>query len=1341
MTTASHIPLPAPLRTSANLAVEWKRFKGQWSNYVKAAKIDREEKDRQAAILLACIGTDAYEIYTTMEFADDADKDDPDKLIDAFEKHCIGEVNEVYERYVFHRRQQEPGESFDTFVGDLRRLVKSCDYGVIEESMIRDRIVLGIRDDATRKKLLQTRKLDLMKAIDICRSAEATTRQLKAITSPDEIQSLRQRPSRSQSRHRREKSRGRSDVARSSDAGLHGKSERRCKYCDKQHEPSKKACGAYGKTCSKCFKKNHYAVVCKSKIKNEACESLTEESLLSLNGAEDKRCYSNIIVDGHKIKFLLDCGSSVNLMPKSILTMIGKSQRDLRPPRSVLKMFDGNKLRTLGMMSAELTHPRTRAVIESDFYITEREEPILGIDVCRRLDMLRIVNENICEVSETSSPSTPTTPTRRITEADVFKRYADLFDGTLGLLEGDVHLETDPSIPPVQMPLRRLPVAMRDRVEKELRQMVDDGVIAPVTRPTPWVSALLVVAKQDGGIRICMDPKFLNKALQRSVYYMPTIDDVLPKLNNAKVFSLVDVKSAFWTLKLDEESSYLTTFETPFGRFRWLRMAYGLSPAPEIFQSRIHEALSGLQGVHCIADDILVSGSGDSLAAAERDHDKNLIALLERCRQKGLKLNKSKLSLNRKETRYMGHLLTSSGLRADDRKVEAVLKMPIPEDKKALQRVLGMATYLARYCPNFSEITAPLRELLHTNNEFRWDVRHTEAYERLKTMLSSAPVLAYYSSNKEVICQCDASQAGLGAVIIQDGKVVEYASRALTKIEQSYAQIEKELLSIVFGLTRFDMYCYGRHVTVENDHKPLLAIHQKSLAAAPKRLQRMLLLLQRYNYKLVFRPSTQMILADTLSRAYSTTHTETALFPQELAMLSTVDRDQMTELKMVASADTIAKITAAAKSDDEYCCLIKQIERGWPDAADAVPACLRPYYTYADELSVSCGIVFKGHRIVVPIPVRQYFIDRLHSAHIGVNGCLRRARETVFWPGITKAIKRVAETCQICAHYQQAVQKEPLLSHPPPSRPWEKVGVDIFTYADQDYLLTVDYLSGYFEIDRLPSKAVTNITYCLRQQFARFGLPIEVCTDNSPFLSAEFQRFAERYEFRHTTSSPRYSQSNGRVEAAIKTAKRLMIKAAEANADPFLALLEWRNCPAEQLSPYSPAQLMFGRRTRTRLPTCDKLLDTPTSQAASKALASAKERQAAYYNRSARERPPFSVGQTVRVRFDERPEWRKAEIADVLPYRSYNVRFEDGTTRRRTSKHVRFSAERPIVIDDDITAQPPAETPLNSAADNKLDTAPPIAETMNDNNSAIRPSPVVVTRSGRSVRRPARYND
>ena len=751
----------------------------------------------------------------------------------------------------------------------------------------------------------------------------------------------------------------------------------------------------------------------------------------------------------------------------------------------------------------------------------------------------------------------------------------------------------------------------------------------------------------------------------------------------------------------------------------------------------MHAAISGLSGVHCIADDLLITGSGDTIEAAERDHDRNLIALLDRCREKGIKLNPAKLRLRRESISYMGHLMTSSGMKPDPRKVAAITEMPQPKDKKSLQRALGMATYLARYCQNFSEVTAPLRELLRFENEFRWTDRHTESFNRVKAILSAEPVLAYYAPEKELICQCDSSQFGLGTVLLQEGRVVEYASRALTTTETQYAQIEKELLSIYYGLSRFDTYCFGRKVIVENDHKPLLAIYKKSLAAAPKRLQRMWLKLQRYDFDLVIKTSSQLLLADTLSRAFPPAVTETTSFPEELAALSTVDADQMSELKLIASTGTIELINKAAGDDGEYTGLINQIRQGWPDNAADVPTYLRPFHTFADELSVSGGLVYKGHRLVVPQAVRMYILERLHTAHTGVNACQRRARETVFWPGITVDIRRRIESCAVCSAHQVAQQKEPLMFYPAPARPWEVLGVDIFTIADADYLITVDYLTGWFEVDRLQAKASGNIIYCLKQHFARLGLPLQVISDNVPFASKDFRLFAQRYEFKHTTSSPRYSQSNGRVEAAVKTAKRIMIKAGETNTDPFLALLEFRNTPSEQLGP-SPAQLMFNRRTRTLLPTANRLLDTPSASAASVALTKAKERQAVYYNRGAKERPPLSIGDTVRVKFNDRPNWKKAEIAEVLPHRSYNVRFEDGTVRRRTSKHVRFSLEPPIVLDDDQPSPPPAGAATNALPAAEQSTA---RQTLPSGQSRAQARAPIKTRSGRVVKRPARYCD
>ena len=382
-------------------------------------------------------------------------------------------------------------------------------------------------------------------------------------------------------------------------------------------------------------------------------------------------------------------------------------------------------------------------------------------------------------------------------------------------------------------------------------------------------------------------------------------------------------------------------------------------------------------------------------------------------------------------------------------------------------------------------------------------------------------------------------------------------------------------------------------------------------------------------------------------------------------------------------------------------------------------------------------------------------LERIHSSHIGINGCIRRAREALFWPGMIKNIKDTVEKCSICQTMQMSLQHEPLMSHAVPDRPWAKVGVDLFTFQEQNYLIMVDYLSGYFEVDRITSKRVTDIVYCMKQQFARHGIPDTVFSDNSPFGAREFKQFSTNYEFTHQTSSPRYSQSNGRVENSVKTAKRLMTKALEDKADPFLALLDWRNTPSEQLQ-QSPVQILFGRRTRTKLPMAQTLLHTPETCSVKNALFASKNKQAAYYNRHTKEKPSLKVGQTVRFQPDDSGEWRKGTIKQTLPFRSYDIQLEDGSTRRRTSKHVRYSAEPPIVLREDENN----ETGSSVANDVSTDTMAVRHGTIPVTQSATLVSttsahdvdrrgstgsspgaPAMRTRSGRIVVPPARYRE
>ena len=201
------------------------------------------------------------------------------------------------------------------------------------------------------------------------------------------------------------------------------------------------------------------------------------------------------------------------------------------------------------------------------------------------------------------------------------------------------------TVPPVQHAPRRIAVALRPQLKDTLDALEAQGVIAQVTTPTKWISSIVAVPKKNGKLRICLDPKDLNCAIQREKYQLPTVEDIATRLHGAKVFTVMDVRNGFWHVSLDEESSYVTTFQTPFGRYRWRRLPFGISSAPEVFQRKMHELIEGMAGIEVVTDDFIVVGYGETFEEATRHHDRNLFEFLKRCETKNVRLNPEELKL------------------------------------------------------------------------------------------------------------------------------------------------------------------------------------------------------------------------------------------------------------------------------------------------------------------------------------------------------------------------------------------------------------------------------------------------------------------------------------------------------------------------------------------------------------------------------------------------------------------------------------------------------------------------------------------------------------------------
>ena len=308
-------------------------------------------------------------------------------------------------------------------------------------------------------------------------------------------------------------------------------------------------------------------------------------------------------------------------------------------------------------------------------------------------------------------------------------------------------------------------------------------------------------------------------------------------------------------------------------------------------------------------------------------------------------------------------------------------------------------------------------------------------------------------------------------------------------------------------------------------------------------------------------------------------------------------------------------IRTATESDPVMKELKTTIREGWPENKDSLPARIRDYFPFREELTLQNGLVFKGERLVVPESAREEMKARLHASHIGIQGCLRRAREVLYWPGMNRDIENCIAQCHVCNSQPREQTKEPMICHEIPTRPWEKIAVDLFQLNGRDYMVTVDYYSNFFEVDSLTTKTAVEVIRKLKAHLARHGIPDQVISDNGqPFASANFNEFASTYGFEHVTSSPLYAQSNEKAENAVKTAESFLEKATKSKRDPYLSLLDWRNTPTEGLNS-SPAQRLFGRRTKTLLPTSNHLLKPKIPKEVEDKLTLKKAKQAMYYDR------------------------------------------------------------------------------------------------------------------------------
>ena len=749
-----------------------------------------------------------------------------------------------------------------------------------------------------------------------------------------------------------------------------------------------------------------------------------------------------------------------------------------------------------------------------------------------------IVSLNIC-----------VTPTQLCTTAvvnqvdklqEILNIHADIFKEGLGCCttaKATLTLREEAS-PKFYKPWR-LPFAIKPIVGAELDQLEKRGVIEKVSQ-SDWATPVVVVRKPGGKVRLCGDFKVtINPILKNDVYPLPLPEELFHKLNGGTKFTKLDLADAYLQIELDENSKQLVVLNTHQGLYCYKRMPFGLSCAPAIFQRIIEQTLAGLPGVACYLDDIIITGR------TEKDHLTNLQKTLERLRDNGFRLRKSKCSFLQTSVAYLGHIITKEGIRPQANKVEAIQKMPRPKDQKELRSLLGMINYYDKFLPGLATKCACLNDL-HKDNEWHWTKNHTKAVEVVKETLSSVDTLTHYDPKLPLTLACDASSVGVGAVISHvfpdnTEKPIAYASRKLTKAEANYAQIQKEALSIVFGVKKFRQYLLGRQFKLYTDHKPLLSIFhpQKGIPeVAASRLQQWAITLAAYDYEVHYKPSTQHGNADALSRL--PLDVDDDMDREEEDVVCAVEEQQLEKLPLKGK-----DIKTATEQDSILSQVFNYTLHGWPNNAGAVPKEVQQYFSKRTQFTLRNGCLIWGLRVVIPQKHRQEVLNVLHAGHPGTTRMKSLARLHVWWPNIDKDIEHHTNACTSCATTARDPVRVPLHQWELPLRPWQRVHIDYAgPFKGKMWLLMIDAFSKWPEIHEMRATTAEATIFKLKQIFAAHGLPERIISDNGPqFTANQFEEFCRFRGIVHSTIAPYHPRSNGEVERLVETFKTSIEKA------------------------------------------------------------------------------------------------------------------------------------------------------------------------------------------------------
>ena len=1028
-----------PLLLSSSTLADFTPWNEAWEDYAICQQLSSQPRETRVSALRQSLDEDLRRFIREGIIALTPNPDISD-IITAAQKYLRRQRNPQLDRINFYSKKQQRGESFDAFYTSLREMFNQCDFHdmsvcsnctgrmcsacpsalrKVNDDMLRDRIVIGVLEDATRHKLLAVSDLTLAEAIRICRAEEGATATGNDIPSSGKVNVARK------STYQRQKQPppSKHSTKPPADSKPVHKNLLKCPKCGRTPH-TKSPCPAEGRTCSGCQRTGHFRSLCRTHPhSSKTGTTVGQLKLQRATVADQPRILVNTQLvtdsDNSPLTWVADTGSDIDAIGPQHLAHLGGFPENLGPDHDEVRAANGQRLVAMGTIEATLFSGSKQHHTLLHVY-NDLDDALLSCGSLVALGFLPGEWPKQVASIQLEHPTTPALPINP-SKSDIDKirsgllaEFADVFaTDSLQPMTGpamDIQLQPDATASCIYT-ARPIPYAFRDQVKTQLDDMVANGIIEPVSSPSEWCHPVVIVPKKGTNEkRLTVDFKKLNDRVLRPAHPMRTAREVVAGVGSAKFFTKLDARHGYWQIPLSDQAQPLTTFITPFGCYRFLRNPQGLISAGDEFNRRTDAAFSDIERLGKVVDDCLLYDE------SFLDHYGQVRRTLLCAREHGITLSEKKFEFAVPEVEFCGYRLNSDGWAVDATKTTAIRDFPVPTNRTDLRSFLGLVNQCSEFSPRLSECTSPLRGLLKTSNEFVWDSNHTAAVEATKSALLQPPTLAFYQVGQDLRLDTDASALrGLGFVLWQrqgsQWRIIQCGSRYLSDAKSRYAIIELELLAIVWAVRKCSLFLSGTSFEVITDHRPLVPIlNSYSLDQIENpRLQRLVLKLRSYQFHATWQKGSNNCFADALSRNPvddPTTSDELGEDPSlsALSVRACIRQNSVTNLRHW-------ELLEAATSDPDYQKLLNVVRYGFPSQYHDLCAAIKPFWTIREHLSVDSGLVMKGHRIVVPQSLRRSILENLHSSHQGLTRTKARARQIVYWPHLSADIEEHIRSC------------------------------------------------------------------------------------------------------------------------------------------------------------------------------------------------------------------------------------------------------------------------------------------------------------------------------------------